>query len=50
MSHIDTIGLDTFVRKAESLAQKYGSRFNPPQSFRDMAAKGETLYKSAKAA
>ncbi|HXI87125.1 MAG TPA: 3-hydroxyacyl-CoA dehydrogenase NAD-binding domain-containing protein, partial [Parvularculaceae bacterium] len=29
MSHIDTIGLDAFVRKAESLAQKYGARFNP---------------------
>ena len=47
MSHIDTIGVDAFVRKAESLAQKYGERFNPPQAFRDMAAKGETLYKKA---
>lgn len=47
MSHIDTIGLDVFVRTAESLAQKYGARFNPPQMFRDMAAKKETLYKKA---
>ncbi|MDZ7628603.1 MAG: 3-hydroxyacyl-CoA dehydrogenase NAD-binding domain-containing protein [Parvularculaceae bacterium] len=47
MSHIDTIGVETFVRKAESLAQKYGARFNPPQKFRDMAAKKETLYKAA---
>ncbi|MGE0410181.1 MAG: 3-hydroxyacyl-CoA dehydrogenase NAD-binding domain-containing protein [Amphiplicatus sp.] len=47
MSHIDTIGLKNFVRKAESLAQKYGARFNPPQKFRDMAAKKETLYKAA---
>ena len=47
MSHIDTIGVDAFVRKAESLAQRYGARFNPPQKFRDMAAKKETLYKSA---
>ncbi|MEL7491283.1 MAG: 3-hydroxyacyl-CoA dehydrogenase NAD-binding domain-containing protein [Pseudomonadota bacterium] len=47
MSHIDTIGMESFVRKAESLAQRYGERFNPPQSFRDMAAKGETLYKAA---
>ncbi|MEO0849937.1 MAG: 3-hydroxyacyl-CoA dehydrogenase, partial [Pseudomonadota bacterium] len=47
MSHIDTIGLETFVRKAESLAQQYGERFNPPQMFRDMAAKEETLYKAA---
>ncbi len=47
MSHIDTIGMETFVRKAESLAQKYGARFNPPQSFRDMAKKGDTLYGKA---
>ncbi|MGF1543589.1 MAG: 3-hydroxyacyl-CoA dehydrogenase NAD-binding domain-containing protein [Parvularculaceae bacterium] len=44
MSHIDTIGAEAFVRKAESLAQKYGARFSPPQAFRDMASKGETLY------
>jgi len=47
MSYIDTVGIDAFVRKAESLAQKYGARFNPPQKFRDMAAKKETLYKAA---
>ena len=47
MAHIDTIGMDNFVRKAESLAQKYGERFNPPQSFREMAEKNETLYKAA---
>ncbi|MEL7486452.1 MAG: 3-hydroxyacyl-CoA dehydrogenase NAD-binding domain-containing protein [Pseudomonadota bacterium] len=47
MSHIDTIGMENFVRKAESLAQKYGARFNPPQSFREMAEKNETLYKAA---
>lgn len=47
MSYIDTIGVDAFVRKSESLAQKYGARFNPPQKFRDMAARKETLYKAA---
>ena len=47
MSYIDTVGLDTFVRTTDGLAQKYGQRFNPPQSFRDMADKGETLYKAA---
>ncbi|MEL7238146.1 MAG: 3-hydroxyacyl-CoA dehydrogenase NAD-binding domain-containing protein, partial [Planctomycetota bacterium] len=47
MSHIDTIGMENFVRKAESLAQKYGARFSPPQSFREMAEKNETLYKAA---
>ena len=35
------------MRKAESLAQKYGARFNPPEKFRDMAKSGETLYKAA---
>ncbi len=47
MSYIDTIGMESFVRRAESLAQKYGTRFSPPQKFRDMAAKKETLYKAA---
>ncbi|MEO1136771.1 MAG: 3-hydroxyacyl-CoA dehydrogenase NAD-binding domain-containing protein [Pseudomonadota bacterium] len=47
MSHIDTIGVDAFVRKAESLAQKYGARFNPPEKFREMAKAGDTLYKKA---
>ena len=52
MSHIDTIGLDTFVTTADRLAERYGERFTPPQLFRDMAAKGETLYgrEAAKAA
>ena len=47
MSYIDTIGMEVFVRKAESLAQQYGARFNPPESFRDMAKSGEKLYKKA---
>jgi 3-hydroxyacyl-CoA dehydrogenase / enoyl-CoA hydratase / 3-hydroxybutyryl-CoA epimerase len=47
MSHIDTIGVENFVRAAESLAQRYGARFNPPEKFRNMAKAGETLYKKA---
>ncbi|MCI5048127.1 MAG: 3-hydroxyacyl-CoA dehydrogenase NAD-binding domain-containing protein [Aquisalinus sp.] len=47
MSHIDTIGMEEFVRTAERLAQQHGSRFAPPPSFRDMAEKGEKLYKAA---
>ncbi len=47
MSHIDTVGVENFVRKAESLAQQYGSRFNPPETFRKMAKEGETLYPKA---
>ena len=47
MSHIDTIGVDNFVRTADMLAQKYGERFKPPMSFRAKADAGETLYKAA---
>ena len=44
LSMIDTIGLETFVRECERMAQQYGERFAPPQLLRDMAAKGETFY------
>ncbi|MEM9014816.1 MAG: 3-hydroxyacyl-CoA dehydrogenase family protein, partial [Pseudomonadota bacterium] len=47
MSHIDTIGVDNFVSKADSLAQRYGERFHPPAKFRDIAKTGDALYKSA---
>ncbi len=47
ISYIDTVGVDSFVRTADSLAQRHGERFSPPQSFRDMADKGETFYKAA---
>ncbi len=47
MSHIDTMGVDNFVRIADNLAQQHGERFNPPMSFRDKADKGETFYKAA---
>lgn len=47
MSYIDTVGLENFVRTADSLAQRFGSRFAPPKSFREMADKGATLYKAA---
>ncbi|MGB5078173.1 MAG: 3-hydroxyacyl-CoA dehydrogenase NAD-binding domain-containing protein [Sphingorhabdus sp.] len=47
MSYIDTTGLGSFVRIADNLAQRFGSRFAPPASFREMADKGETLYRVA---
>lgn len=47
MSHIDTIGVDNFVRTADQLAQKYGERFKPPMSFRAKADAGESFYKAA---
>jgi 3-hydroxyacyl-CoA dehydrogenase / enoyl-CoA hydratase / 3-hydroxybutyryl-CoA epimerase len=47
MSYIDTVGLENFVRTADNLAQRFGNRFAPPKSFREMADKGEVLYKAA---
>ncbi|MDZ7588718.1 MAG: 3-hydroxyacyl-CoA dehydrogenase NAD-binding domain-containing protein [Parasphingorhabdus sp.] len=47
MSHIDTVGAENFVRTADSLAQKFGPRFTPPKTFREMADKGGSLYKKA---
>jgi len=44
LSYIDTIGLSAFVATADMLAQRHGERFNVPQSFRDMAEKGELIY------
>ncbi|MCQ8185582.1 3-hydroxyacyl-CoA dehydrogenase NAD-binding domain-containing protein [Parvularcula maris] len=47
MSHIDTIGIEEFVRTAERLAQKYGAKFSPPAKFREMAEKNQKLYADA---
>lgn len=44
LSYIDTIGLDAFVATADTLAQRHGARFTPPQMFRDKAAAGELIY------
>jgi 3-hydroxyacyl-CoA dehydrogenase/enoyl-CoA hydratase/3-hydroxybutyryl-CoA epimerase len=46
-SYIDTVGMDAFVTKADSLAQRYGERFHPPAAFRDKAKSGEALYPKA---
>lgn len=44
ISYIDTIGLETFVREAERLAQAHGARFAPSAWLRDKAARGERFY------
>ena len=44
VSLIDGVGATKFVEACDTLAQKYGARFSPPQLLRDMAAKGETFY------
>lgn len=46
-SAMDTIGIKTLVAELDSLAQRYGERFSPPQLLRDMAAKGESFYGNA---
>ncbi|MCC3244987.1 enoyl-CoA hydratase/isomerase family protein [Methylocystis sp. WRRC1] len=44
ISYIDGMGAKAFVALCDRLAAKFGSRFEPPQLLRDMAAKGETFY------
>lgn len=48
MSHIDTIGVEEFVRTADRLAQKYGAKYAPPAKFRELAeAKGKVYADAA---
>jgi len=44
ISYIDTVGIETFVREAEHLAQHYGSRFAPSVWLQAKAAHGEPFY------
>lgn len=48
ISFIDFVGIDTFVKTADKLADAYGERFRPTDKLRAMAAKGETFYTQAK--
>lgn len=43
LQFINDYGVKEFVGKAEELADKYGSRFNPPQILKKMAVNGETF-------
>lgn len=40
LSHVDGVGIPEFVRQCEALQARYGDRFSPPPSLREMAAKG----------
>ncbi|WP_165976743.1 3-hydroxyacyl-CoA dehydrogenase NAD-binding domain-containing protein [Paraburkholderia silviterrae] len=40
LSHVDGVGTAEFVRQCDELAVRYGDRFRPPQSLREMAEKG----------
>ena len=44
LSLIDTVGAASFVQTCDALAAACGPRFSPPQSLRDMAARGESFY------
>ena len=44
IGHIHNTGVAAFVALCDALATLHGERFTPPQSLRDMAARGETFY------
>lgn len=44
LSYIDTIGIETFVRDCDRLAQLFGPRFAPSAWLRARAAKGQGFY------
>ncbi len=44
ISHIHSTGVAKFVAQCDALAALHGERFKPPQSLRDMAARGESFY------
>jgi 3-hydroxyacyl-CoA dehydrogenase/enoyl-CoA hydratase/3-hydroxybutyryl-CoA epimerase len=46
-SLIDMVGAERFVAECDRMAQRYGLRFSPPKSLRDMAAKGKRYYEAA---
>jgi 3-hydroxyacyl-CoA dehydrogenase/enoyl-CoA hydratase/3-hydroxybutyryl-CoA epimerase len=41
---LHTLGLSAAVAALDRLAAQHGPRFAPPQSLRDMAARGERFY------
>jgi len=43
VSQVDTIGIARFVAECDRMAQLYGSRFLPPPTLRERAARGELL-------
>jgi 3-hydroxyacyl-CoA dehydrogenase / enoyl-CoA hydratase / 3-hydroxybutyryl-CoA epimerase len=44
LSYIDTVGVKTFVRECDRLAQLYGPRFAPSTWLRERATKGQGFY------
>ncbi len=42
--HVDSMGAASIVRTMEGLAEKYGTRFTPAKTLRDMASRGKKFY------
>jgi len=43
LQYINHVGAAKFVQRADELAKKYGTRFEPPKMLRELAAKGALL-------
>lgn len=43
-SYVDMVGVDTFVKECDELADKFGERFRPSERLREMAQNGETFF------
>ncbi|MEL6853061.1 MAG: hypothetical protein AAFP92_31415, partial [Bacteroidota bacterium] len=41
---IDYVGMDTFIAECDDFAQRFGPRFEVPQSLRDLAAAGKSIH------
>ncbi|MEL6674887.1 MAG: 3-hydroxyacyl-CoA dehydrogenase NAD-binding domain-containing protein [Bacteroidota bacterium] len=44
LSYIDYVGMDTFIAECDDFAQRFGPRFEVPQSLRDLAAAGKSIH------
>ncbi len=44
MSYIHIISMDQFVADCDAFKDKYGPRWTVPQSLRDLAAAGKSIY------
>jgi len=50
LSFVDFVGIETFVRECDRLADAYGERFRPTARLREMASRGEGFFTRPKLA
>ncbi len=43
LQYVNHVGAANFVKRADELAKKWGSRFEPPRMLRELGAKGAVL-------